>query len=1790
MNASVFKEFSNVETVRTAEAGKTLAENFPDIDFENAVALVNGKEAASGQIVNEGDVILIRVLPGVATTLAVAAIVLAVGGGIACGVLLYKQKKALDKANEELEKMKKAGASDSLDNRPFLRGANNAEATGKSLAYICGRHFFTPYLLAPTYYRLSGTDGADQYAYITLAAGFGPLVFDQISVDDIKIKDFHSPLVPQEGSFALDQGTVFFEDGLLEIAQDGAPLSAIPELNYRHASTSSNQKIPTRGEISDGTAEELLFTLDSRAKDVDVAISFPYGLYEFNDDYEKRETSITILPQYSLDGGRSWTSFTFNQNGTLSNTFRRNESKKELRFVAHKDFTWADAQALKMNGQSAIQLRLYNEGTADAQKYKNDCYCLFYQSTCYDPSVSSGTAGLVSCKTVEDRERAFVSIIALKIKATPSNEDKLSRINLIAEGMARTWNGVAWSAEKNRTRNPAAIALEILTSACHGASRFDDAEIDLESFGAWYEYCEQEGFRFDSALTQGAKKSATLQNLADVCGAMIYRDMFGRIAAAIDCPKENAVAVYNAQNVKSVENKKTFDRKRDGVRIKYTTSEGDLFAEETYIVMREENGAPLPLTGESILEDITVSGVTTYEHIVKYARRMMAKEILRPKTTTIRVGNEGVYLAPFCKILLQDDSLKIGLDSGVIREVVAAGTEIVGFELDHPVRFEEGKNYGLVINCFGVEGARTVPCKILGEGETASVRLSVTLSAEGDVVPEAGNVWSFGELDGDSFSRVTTEYLIAGIQSSQDGYSLELVNYHEAVYESGSIPPYTSNLTQRPPESAAEIPDDFVTSGDLNDALGQLQNGNGPVQAIPDAPDALSAAAEKDRISLRCAAGGTGLKNTIQSIVFRIVKADGTESVVESAGFEASYVFDRDVDGYPEADALSAWRVFAKAVNIYGIESAEAGGLDGEALDLSEYKTWLAPVCAVEGCVAKQDGIYSEWEADETLTFGDLRFSFALFYNRAEQPDPVAQKTGMLALRYDYLFNRNADADGYPEKADVIAQLEEAGLPVRGRNLSLYEIEITAYTLQRPDAPSIARSEILADYYGTWMPADIRSLSAAAARDAVEIEITPELDTKHYGTPYSFIVEILKGEGAQWTRVESASSLLSIPFDRDVDGYPEADALSAWRVRVKAVSQAGNESPYWGGTEAGATVSTDAYGTWIVSEPEISVTVSGRSVTLAMQQPPLAQARERYGSVRHRLQIQKPEESEAWKKPAQNLNPYEDEANWQAGEGEITVGDVYTQTMPLSGQTLRDVEVEGETVRQSAPVSTLYRFRVTAFSEANEAQSVEVNATALATGIQDIVQGSVTHDKISTPSLAAISANMGVISSGGFAGNAYNYWYLSTIMGQIGVEDRYEGSMRVGGADEYLIVEPIVESGVVRKYKITFKVGNFEVSSEASRVNGELVIMQAADALDRTRITPFGTYYEHRETSASENWTAISQMRTDGIRAASLYSEQTLVVTNSTLQERRKRGIDVGRPFLSDAARVWHFDTDLLDQKQNEGLAIESVGDVFLADQYNSSGGDIDFTPAILAVAPYSEIGRSAYGQFRAEITLEASNTLTIDFWIQYIWNENQILFDIGNAVDRIRLEIANDEAYFNDFQEERDAAPLNEEIRMSGDVVVLNEPEPASSTIQHYGNTVPVPLPDHVRSFDQLGIEFERNQWLHVGIVLSESEIACYLNKTPVSFARYATAADGISVRLNDLMTTLILDELYIDARAAESFEDFAANTDARIPWGALDRAGKYFILDAENLITNIFDTDAFKEKVKAIIKEGTT
>ena len=841
MKANLIKSLKNNAELVDIEAGRSARRNFPGVDFENAVLIINGKIATPDTIIQDNDIVTLRQLPGDATDADnwwIYTFFIPFGFIIQPAVLGYTARKQTEEAERELEKIKKLTNAPEIDNSPFLRGATNTIATGKSQPYFCGRNFLTPYLFSQPFYKISGTDGKTQEVFNILEFGFKGIVINKIGIGDTTVKTLTGSH-PQNGVFTINEG--LFANGQIEIRQDGALFSTLTELNTKIKSNVLNREVAKDYQVQAEPAEHTIISLDPNAKDVDVCINFPYGLYKYDDDNDRVSAEVTITPEYSLDGGSTWTQFTFNQNGAASNVFGRNETKS-MRFIAHKDFTLANYQTLAANNQEYILVRI-KSNAPDDQKVRADCYVYYYQSHVYDPLKSStpagvlddsGAAGLVDCLNVEDRERGYSCIAGLKLVATENNEKKLAQINIIATSTARTWNGSAWSEEKSPTRNPAAIALEILTSDTHPASRYADTEIDLDAFGALYEYCENNDIYFDDIITQAQKKDAELQKIADVCGCAFYKDIYGRRSVAIDQAQENAVAVYNPQNIISLTNKKTFSRRVDALRIKYIDSTNDTYKQNTYTVTRLENGQPVTIDENSIIKEIDVKGITRQSQIVKYASRLMAIDELRPVTTTLKIGAEGVYFTPYAKIGIQDPSINRDAQDAVIAGVTYQGGLLKKITLKNPVTFTDPqKLYGVVINTTSANGASPLALKVSGTGTTRELNVLTTYSASATHQPEANNVVSFGELDenGD-FTKVVHEYVITRRARTDGGFNLDLQEYNEAIYDSGTIPAYKPLVNNTPTPAAGEIPPDAVTHEELDEAVTAVNSDS--VQAAVD--------------------------------------------------------------------------------------------------------------------------------------------------------------------------------------------------------------------------------------------------------------------------------------------------------------------------------------------------------------------------------------------------------------------------------------------------------------------------------------------------------------------------------------------------------------------------------------------------------------------------------------------------------------------------------------------------------------------------------------------------------------------------------------------------------------------------------------------------------------------------------------------------------------------------------------------------------------------------------------------
>lgn len=696
-------------------------------------------------------------------------------------------------------------------------------------------------------------------------------------------------------------------------------------------------------------------------------------------------------------------------------------------------------------------------------------------------------------------------------------------------------------------------------------------------------------------------------------------------------------------------------------------------------------------------------------------------------------------------------------------------------------------------------------------------------------------------------------------------------------------------------------------------------------------------------------------------------------------------------------------------------------------------------------------------------------------------------------------------------------------------------------------------------------------ISAAAQKEGIAVS----WDSAGLG-PSNAILKyavLIKKSGGRQAELSTRTNSLLYEFDRTDDGYPEAESLAGWTVCVKAVNIYGKESEWSGDIPVG----TDGYGTWELSASSVHVRISDRTVTLLLSQRPRSDGREVYGTIRHHVRIQCPERGDIeFYRPNESADPYADEANYKSGDdtGSVSCDSVYIQTLPLRGQT--DSRIE----------DTLYRFEAYAFNEAGQSREGSVvNATAVCTSIRDIVKANETAKEAYISELSAISANLGVIKSGSLTGSDSNYWALTTVTDEKTGRKFLEGAVRFGLKNQYLMGVPVTNHrGEITDYRLYFKGGNITLGADESVMEGEMIVQENAGSLDRTRITPNGTFYEHRNYSDGQ-WMLIASQTTAGLITQYVHSKKSLVIANSGIASRRKAGLDIGKPYLSGSSEVYHFDTDLMNQKgiSSYELAVKDGSSAELVGQDRK--GNIDFTPAILAVAPYSEIGNSLYGIYSLKFDLGNGSQWTVDFWIKYFYAEGQVLFDIGTAQDRVQLVLVSSEPNYN--QPRGEEPPYNYETALPDGFVYNHAIQRRNEIyIRHYGAS----SFEIVRT-ESLGVSYTERDWKHIAVTLTKDSINVYLDRAGKSFARYSADSSGGSAVINDAEHSFILDELMMDRAADETEDSFVRTTEDKIPWGSLDASrDSHFILYAENpddFHTNIFDTDLFKEKVRKLIQE---
>jgi hypothetical protein len=323
----------------------------------------------------------------------------------------------------------------------------------------------------------------------------------------------------------------------------------------------------------------------------------------------------------------------------------------------------------------------------------------------------------------------------------------------------------------------------------------------------------------------------------------------------------------------------------------------------------------------------------------------------------------------------------------------------------------------------------------------------------------------------------------------------------------------------------------------------------------------------------------------------------------------------------------------------------------------------------------------------------------------------------------------------------------------------------------------------------------------------------------------------------------------------------------------------------------------------------------------------------------------------------------------------------------------------------------------------------------------------------------------------------------------------------------------------------------------------------------------------------------------DAIEALKLYSQKTLAVTNARIADRRKRGFDIGRPYLSPASRVYHFDTDLNDQNQETNIEIGHGGDAPALAGAEDTNGQVYFNPAVLAAPPYEMKGRSLYGHFSLETVPETfTKTFTAEAWIRLLYGGDAVILRMDGGAESVEFRVGERIVRDCEYSAAEEDGIEYSAAGTDGIEYSAAETAPGNIVIHEWMNGNGTETAD----LDKEMIAIPKRTWLHIAAVSTPEILAFYIGGKKIEFDKKTNSALKWSLALNPAKNEFNIDELLLDETAAVPFADFAENTEGRVPYAALDYREKWLVLEAQDpgkVKTNLFETEQFRAAVQAAI-----
>lgn len=856
---------------------------------------------------------------------------------------------------------------------------------------------------------------------------------------------------------------------------------------------------------------------------------------------------VDIGCAYSTDGGVTFSPFPFlttsssavtitqrsdgtfaDGSGTYSVTRFQGCKNKAMRFLAEKTFTYAEVfDNVKNNIIEFRIFRVSEDKSVTNQKYQYKCFFNAIRTWCYDYDATKEYAEEHPSAPVLQPQipliakyRNMTARLGFKIRAGDELNGTIDELNVVQVAKARyctttivndepvyTWSNAN---QTRATNNPSALALMLLQHPMRGEYAYTDDEIDLDSFGEFYDWCEQtdtelinsDGRKYTAnGVISKQMKTIDLVNqiLATGHGKLIIKG--NKYAVLYDKPLSTPVMVLNNQNIIEQKNTKNFNEEIDGYACKFVDCLND-YQEDTQIFVpkdiQDPNSPNYKPKDQYKLENIEVAWITDAGRAYRACMYQLACRKLRPEVWEVKVGVDGNLVDIGSLVAIQNDTILVGIGDGAqITEVTSSDGYITGIKVDYPFTVADAtKTYGITIqhadSINGVNVRTYLLESFVTTGEKDTLVFAEAISTSATIKPAVGDIVSFGIAD-----KITTDAICTNKKENNDGtFNLTLVPYQKDIYDAefGTIPEFVSNVTP-PTDNGIAISEELpqVSLEQVSEVAEAVMNEG--TDDPPSAPTNLTAVAEEVGIQLKWTpVESNGLNNTIKHYVVEISRDSGTTWTALGTTFNSDYfyAFNRTVDKYPEATVPSGGRVEGevylvdylfriKAVNIYGYESSY---LTLQAVNTNSYGTWHISELVVTTEVIDRTAIITVVYGGSLKVYGNLRTRVRIKRNGNTYPvsnttynqmlgitpdatwfTPEFARTVQPSENYDYENNYRKNTDtAYETSGNKIShtlpligqtpRIFKAGdIPVMSGNSSLYTKDVPNVTTV-PPSPS----------------------------------------------------------------------------------------------------------------------------------------------------------------------------------------------------------------------------------------------------------------------------------------------------------------------------------------------------------------------------------------------------------------------------------------------------------------------------------------------------------------------------------------------------------------------------------------------------------------------------------------------------------------------------------------------------------------------------------------------------------------